>query len=274
MGSREGTSLLVTTKMMFKASIFWLGLLPLFTLGQFPDNLCHVEGQVCETTEDNLIEIISDVDTLEECRDLCYADTKCHFFNYLGANSFPFVRTCVTLSACDNLLQCEDCYAEDESCHNACVSSLPIEGQIGKNLIEYIPSVPSENDCKSKCAEREGCKFITYYDENHTGFPKICFLLSDLEDPIRSCENCISSSVDCNVGHCGFLGTQNTSAMVMTKSTKVTFFKLGSCSPLKALAMGPGGNYGYHSSGGCGYYNGGGSVTWISPLYHSILLLS
>ena len=46
--------------------------------------------------------------------------------------------------------------------------------------------------------------------------------------------------------------------MVMTKSTKVTFFKLGRCSPLKALAMGPGGHYGSFS-GSCTYINGGGS---------------
>ena len=36
-------------------------------------------------------------------------------------------------------------------------------------------------------------------------------------------------------------------------------FKLGRCSPLKALAMGPGGKYHPYSSGNCIYRNGGGS---------------
>ena len=240
--------------MLFKEIVFLLGLLPLSALGQFPNNPCHIEGQVCETTDDNLIEIISDVDTLEECRDLCHTSAKYHVFNYFGNNSFPFVKTCMTLSACDNPLQCEDCYAENKYC--PCGST--VEGQIGDNLIEYIPSVPSGSDCKHMCADNEGCKFFTYYDENHTGFPNICFLLSDLEDPIQSCENCISSPVDCNVGHCGFLGTQNISAMIISESTKVTVFKLGKCN-LKALAMGPGGYYGSYFNGNCIYRNGGGS---------------
>ena len=230
-------------------------LLPMSVLGQFPNNLCHVEGQVCETTEDNLIEIISDVETLEECGNLCYTDRNCHVFNYFGANSFPFTRTCVKLLTCDTLLPCEDCYAEDEYC--PCGSM--VEGQIGNNLIEYISLVPSESDCKFMCFDREGCSFFTYYDENHIGFPKTCFLLNAIEYPIRMCENCTTSPVNCNVGHCGFYDTQDASTMVVSKSTEVNILGLGRCRPLKALAMGPGGCYNIFYNGSSTFRNGGGS---------------
>ena len=65
---------------MFKASVFLFGILPLIALGEFPNNPCQVEGQVCETThEDNLIAFTSDGETLEERKDFSDANSNCSF---------------------------------------------------------------------------------------------------------------------------------------------------------------------------------------------------
>ena len=77
----------------------------------------NIEGQVCETNEDDLIETISDVETIEQCRNLCHSNPNCVFFNYFGSNSFPFNKLCMILSSCDSLFECEDCFAEDSFCY-------------------------------------------------------------------------------------------------------------------------------------------------------------
>ena len=65
---------------MLKASIFLFGILPLIALGEFSNNPCFVEGQVCETTfEDNLMDILFDGETLEECGDFSDAYSNCSF---------------------------------------------------------------------------------------------------------------------------------------------------------------------------------------------------
>ena len=119
-----------------------------------------------------------------------------------------------------------------------------MEGQIGNNLIDFIPSVSTENDCKSLCAEREGCSHFTYHQENNVGFPKTCFLLNSLNHPIKPCENCITSPINCENSICGFLDANGSlsNAMVLKESTKVNTVQLGKCiGELKALAIGHGG---------------------------------
>ena len=76
-----------------------------------------IEGQVCETNEDDLIETISNVETIEQCRNLCHSNPNCVFFNYFGSNSFPFDKLCMILSSCNSLFECEDCFAEDSFCY-------------------------------------------------------------------------------------------------------------------------------------------------------------
>ena len=238
-------------KMMFAATIFWLGLLPIVTLGEFPNNPCHVEGQVCKKTEDNLLNFISDVKTLEECQGFCYANSNCFVFNYFGANSSQFTNSCMILSACDNLQQCENCFAEYSYCHRSCAS--PVEGPMNDNVIGFLQN-KTELECKSTCNATGDCSFYTYLEKRKT-----CFLLNALKYPLTTCENCVTAPVDCNEGICGFNHAQQDPSLVITKSTKVSIFRLGRCSQLKALAMGPGGDYSVLLNFDCYYYNGAGS---------------
>jgi len=127
--------------------VIWFIVLPDLAFGQFPNNPCHIEGQVCEANEDNLVKTISNVETKEECRYLCYNNANCLVFNYFGANSFPFNKLCLILSSCDTLFECEDCYAEDSFCYRSCGDSVegPIGG-IGNNLIVFIPILRIRTD--------------------------------------------------------------------------------------------------------------------------------
>ena len=250
------------TAMELKSLFVNLSLLPFLALGRFPQDPCKDDFQICEATEDNLIEIISEVETIEECRDLCHNSyPNCKFFNHFSNRTFPFTNTCMILDACDELRDCDYCYVEEAYCERPFCGST-VEGRIGDNLIERVPLVPSEKDCKIICADTEGCTYYTYYEETHDSLPKSCFLLSTFEFPVKRCQDCITSPINCNVGICGFYKEENvTASLVIKKTTTVRVLMLGRCNPLKALAMGPGGGYSNSNSDvlGCYAFGGGGS---------------
>ena len=255
--------------MKLKSLLVLLSILPLLALGDFPQDPCQSNHLICKATEDNVIEIISEVDTIEECRDLCHNSyPNCNFFNHFGRRSFPFTNTCMILDSCEEIeFFNDDCHSEEAYCnHRSCGSE--VEGQIGNNLIEHIPSVQSEKSCKIICANTEGCTYYTYYEETHDSFPKSCFLLSTFDFPVKRCQDCITSPVSCNDGICGFYEGENVTASAKVfefkgygKYYRVTVLMLGRCNPLKALAMGPGGEYSgrFDEEWGCYEVGGGGS---------------
>ena len=49
--------------------VIWLILLSNLAFGQFPNNPCYVEDQVCEANEDNLVDTISNVETIDSSVD-------------------------------------------------------------------------------------------------------------------------------------------------------------------------------------------------------------
>ena len=131
------------------------------------------------------------------------------------------------------------------------------------NLLSFVPGVETVNECSQLCRDTDQCSYITYYDQEHQGMSQTCFLLSSLSEPIRTCDNCETSPIDCSVAMCGFLGangTFNSSGALLTESTTLTTLRLGKCSALlKVLVVGGGGGGGYFSGGICHYGSGGGS---------------
>ena len=119
------------------------------------------------------------------------------------------------------------------------------------------------HECSQLCRDTAGCSFITFYGQNHQGMADTCFLLSAIKEPIRKCENCESSPIDCSESMCGFLdsnGTMIPSGVLLTESIIMTTLRLGKCgSLLKVLAVGGGGEQDYFSGGICHYSSGGGS---------------
>ena len=97
----------------------WLIFIILFkcSLFDFPTNPCYIDNEACDTTENNLIDTITDVRSLEECRGLCYRNyTLCNFFTFYGPDSFPLSNICMILSSCDETFQSDGCHSEDSFC--------------------------------------------------------------------------------------------------------------------------------------------------------------
>jgi len=229
----------------------------------FPVSPCFVENQACDNPE--ILETIVNVDTIETCRDLCQNNTRCMFFTYFGEDAFPLNRVCMILATCDSLYTCQGCYSEDSFCFRSCGDT--IEGQVGENLLSVETTVSSPTECKFLCAESQNCSYFTYYDENHDGFPSTCFLLAFLSSPLKRCDDCVTSPVDClGESLCAFLTENNElipGSQIFTNSSQVYTFdtiRLGKCSSnLKLLAIGGGGDVGCFSGGICGECSGGGS---------------
>ena len=88
------------------------------------------------------------------------------------------------------------CYSNDFSLDTSCGRNF--ESQLVDNVIEWIPDVEEELNCKSICLEDAGCLYYTYYDKENEDDPNLCILLSDLLSPIQECEHCITSLPNCN----------------------------------------------------------------------------
>jgi hypothetical protein len=182
----------------------------------------------------------------------------CVFYTYFGPTSFPFADTCILYSTCKNLESCTDCKTEDIFC---IFCSAPVEGGLGENLVGVLDDTAEESVCEASCLSEDACSFYTYHLPNATAFPKTCFLLSSLEEPIRACDDgtCSTGSSSCESTFCGiidFNGALHQSPGLMVNQTQdVAVVSIGPClQSLLVLAVGGGGS---GKEGDCG--SGGGS---------------
>ena len=87
---------------------------PLVIHAVLPNGECSVRGYVCELDNDNLIGIIGDAASENECRQYCEDDsTGCGVYSYFGPAGVPYRDTCLLFSDCTILDECEDCFTED-----------------------------------------------------------------------------------------------------------------------------------------------------------------
>ena len=101
-------------------------LFPLVTHAVLPNGECSTPGYVCELENDNVIGIIGDAASQNECRQDCEDDsTGCQVYSYFGPAGVPYRDTCLLFSNCTILDECEDCFTEDVEC---IYCSAPIEG--------------------------------------------------------------------------------------------------------------------------------------------------
>ena len=118
--------------------------------------------------EDNIIGIVNDISSILECRNLCYDEQSCAFITFYGPDSFPFSNTCVLYSACDSLFSCVDCTTEDRDClpveFKLCSS--PVESHMGDNLLQFLPNIDDEAECKGECTKQSGCSYYTFHDRS------------------------------------------------------------------------------------------------------------
>ena len=247
---------------------FWLAFLGLFinctlALDEFPAGACSAENLACEIHEANLVAFVSEVASVEECRQLCSDEKDCSYFSHFGPASFPIANVCVLLSSCQNLHQCEDCIAEEKWCFEACGDN--VEGLLAENIVQILADVPEELECKRSCNNNTDCKFYTYHNESDPNYPQLCFLLTYLEEPLKTCSHCSTGSVSCAVDTvCGFRnGTMVSEAEALiftdTSSTiELETVTVGKCE-VNILAIGGGGQGSWKNSGGLNFGGGGGS---------------
>ena len=232
------------------------------SFNNFQFDTCSIEKKFCRIDEENLIEIIIEITDLEECRERCGDVENCQYFSHFGANSFPFSDYCALFSSCSLLEDCgEDCYTEDKLCNGSCGRSF--QSIKDGNVIEFVPDVELERNCKGICLEDPDCLYYTYYGRENDRNPHLCVLLSDLSSHSQECENCVTSLPNCkNTSYisCQFTIDNNQTlhdSHVFTNvdvSVNVTFSPSASLGcRATMIAIGGGGDGDNYGGGGSGY---------------------
>ena len=241
-----------------------------FSLQALPGGSCYIKDEECKVDGDNVISILHNIPTLEQCRQICHDEEHCSFLSYFGANSFPFTETCMMFSTCDELSSCTDCRTEDSSCR---LCSLAIEGHVADNLVEYLTSVESEFECQAACAQNQFCSFYTYYSLEDSSFPGMCLLLNDLLSPTRECNNCMTGLSQCEESTCKISnqGELTNRALITSASyvTNIIILPFGKCVFTVVAVGGGGGTQERYSSNGGG---GSGFIFWDSRVVSSLML--
>lgn len=226
----------------------------------FPLDTCSIEKRSCEIHKDNLIETFT-VNTKDECRQRCEYLENCQYLSYFGTNNFPVVNYCMLFSNCSILEYCgEDCYTEDIIFCDSCGRNF--ESTLGDNVIEWIPDVEEDWNCRGLCLEDAGCLYFTYYKKESEHLPNLCILLSDLGSSFQECEHCVTSIPDCgNTSYisCKFTIDSNQTLLdshIITNTyhaVNVTFSPSASLACEATVIAVGGGGYLSYGGGGSGY---------------------
>ena len=166
-----------------------------FTEASVFSDTCSSSGVACVNHEDNVIDEIENIPTIEECRQLCYDNQDCDFFTYYGDQSFPLRNFCFLMRTCEDTQACSGCSTETRGCFYGC--SEPVVGLMEDNILDFYYDVESETDCKDHCAFRDSCTYYTYF-KKYGANSKTCVLLSQLLGPLQQCDTCVTGPVDCS----------------------------------------------------------------------------
>ena len=139
-------------------------------------------------------------------------------------------------------------------------------------MLDFIPDIGSERDCKQLCREKAGCEIYTFYLEDDP-YHGSCLLLSSLQQPIQDCPSCVTGPSQCDAAaDCRF------SIYYQPDTTYLMFKNIGrndtlttnggsyfaECE-LRVLAVGGGG---YGAAPGKGYGGGGsGFIQYYTQTY-------
>ena len=156
--------------------------------------LCASNNTACDVHGDALIDSFTGIETIADCRQLCYDADDCEFITYYGGDGFPLRNICQLFHSCEETLMCTECVSETKGCYNFC--SKNIIGAIDDNMLDFIPNIGTERDCKELCGDRSGCEYYTFYLEDDPYYGS-CLLLSSLEPPIQDCPSCVTGPLQC-----------------------------------------------------------------------------
>ena len=128
--------------------------------------MCSSEGVECEVSEDNLIDAVMHVMTLQECRKMCLDQDTCQFISYYDDTAAPVSHLCQMFTACDTVINCSRCMTENMACYTYCGSS--VVGDLDENVQDLLTNIESEHDCKKSCLDSAECFYYTYFFPNST----------------------------------------------------------------------------------------------------------
>ena len=216
---------------------------------------CSIEGQTCIIGQDNLLASYAGVESLPQCEALCIDNYDCEFISYFGPDSFPLRNYCMLFSECDILTECQDCTTAEEICFEQCGHK--VEGPLEENVLEIIPGVQDELTCKAACRNESDCEAYTYHDNSDLLLPGICFMLTEVQAPLQSCQHCSTGFPNCRnitAVRCIFTIGEDTTPLTSYKFTEtnittVNILAVGNCE-LTVVAIGGGGKRGAGDGGG------------------------
>ena len=140
--------------MMGGLNIRVLSFLILFASGNCDEQLvgagdspvtCSTQDVECDTEGGNLLDVITNVLTLAECRQLCLDDEKCNFITYFD-DSALIAHLCQMFTTCDTTITCSHCVSENMDCNYVC--SKNVMGHLDENVLDLQLNIESELLCK------------------------------------------------------------------------------------------------------------------------------
>ena len=119
---------------------------------------CSSESVECEYNSTNLIDIVIQVPTLAECRQLCKDEEQCEFITYYGDTASPVSHLCMLFRSCDATNSCSSCVSENIGCYEMCGTN--VLGHMDENLLDVVPDILTELDCKQECVAAANCSWL------------------------------------------------------------------------------------------------------------------
>ena len=144
------------------------GMLPLFLLISGTNGLqvphasapvtCSSESVECDYNSTNLIDIVIQVPSLAECRQLCKDEEQCEFITYYEDTASPVAHLCMLFRSCDTTNNCSSCVSENIGCYDMCGTN--VLGHMDENLLDVVPDILTEVDCKQECVAAANCSWL------------------------------------------------------------------------------------------------------------------
>ena len=253
------TQLLVTMRGFIIGVIFSFLIIfaPVSGDGQFEQVMespvtCSREGVECEFNEDNLIDAMMHIMSLEECRQMCLDHEMCEFISYFDDSAVPFSHLCQLFKSCDTVNTCSNCVSENMGCFRSC--SYNVVGDLDENVLDTVPNTDSEMACKQWCLNTTDCSYYTYFFPNSTLFHNYCVLQTEFVAPAQPCSTCITAPVDCSLEtECSLtLDGVSSQSLMLTSVGQSEISVSGWGCDLTLLVVG-GGGHGSSGGGASGY---------------------
>ena len=119
---------------------------------------CYNIDMSCKLSDNNLVEIVKDVESVDECSGLCRDDDQCQHFTHFSS---VFSAECHLVSSCNTLIQMSGAVTGAGSAED-CLCSMSVV-PAGDDL----ESVFADNEfvCLVKCRDNDHCSHYMFHTE-------------------------------------------------------------------------------------------------------------